>query len=167
MRSSGKRGMVSPADGEDPHCVCRRPLGKASRKQTNNLISVICKCVNTSAWKPICQRLNYGIEALMKAVERWCPMVVSLRSESGHPTHVSVKHWFPERARQALRASPPPNLPLGAPCFQREPPPSTALHPRTSFVSETLAMLEEAPAPPGATFFFREIVNTGETAARK
>lgn len=116
--------MVSPADGEEPHCVCRRPLGKASRKQTNNLISVICKCVNTSAWKPICQRLNYGIEALMKAVERWCPMVVSLRSESGHPTHVSVKHWFPERARQALRASPPPNLPLGAPCFQREPPPA-------------------------------------------
>ena len=163
--------MVSPADGEEPHCVCRRPLGPASRKQTNNLILVIRKCVNTSAWKPICQRLNYGVEALMKAVERRCPEVVGLRSESGHPTHVSVKHWFPERARQALRASPPPNLPLGAPCFQREPPPppppSTALHPRTSFVSGILAMLKEAPAPPGATFFFREIVNTGETAARK
>ena len=114
--------MVSPADGEEPHCVCRRPLGPASRKQTNNLILVIRKCVNTSAWKPICQRLNYGVEALMKAVERRCPEVVGLRSESGHPTHVSVKHWFPERARQALRASPPPNLPLGAPCFQREPP---------------------------------------------
>ena len=163
--------MVSPADGEEPHCVCRRPLGQASRKQTNNLILVIRKCVNTSARKPICQRLNYGVEALMKAVERRCPEVVGLRSESGHPTRVSVKHWFPERARQALRASPPPNLPLGAPCFQREPPPppppSTALHPRTSFVSGTLATLKEAPAPPGATFFFREIVSTGETAARK
>ncbi|KAI4530744.1 hypothetical protein MG293_018602 [Ovis ammon polii] len=49
-------------------CVSQRQ--PASRKQTNNLISVIHKCVNTSAWKPICQRLNYDAEVLVKAVER-------------------------------------------------------------------------------------------------
>ncbi|CAN0405403.1 unnamed protein product [Rangifer tarandus platyrhynchus] len=90
----------------------RRPEPPASRKQTNNPISAIHKCVNTSAWKPICQRLTYDFEALTKAVERRCPVVVGFRSGSGHSTCVSFELWFLERgmfAQLAARAAPGPS----------------------------------------------------------
>ena len=161
--------MVSPAGGEESHGVSLRPLGQASRKQTNNLISVMHKCVNTSAWKPICQRLTYDFEALTTAVERRCPVVVGFRSGSGHSTRVSFELWLLGRgSRLSGVQAPCPQgpRPPGAPCFRGRPP-QQRLHPRTSFVSEPLAMLKEAPAPPGATFFFRKIVNTGKAAAHK
>lgn len=75
----------------------------------------------------------------------------------------------PGEGQQALRGSgslPPGPPPPRRPLLRREAP-QQRLHPRTSFVSEPLAMLKEAPAPPGATFFFRKIVNTGKAAAHK
>ena len=113
---------MSPAGGEESHGVSRRPLGQASRKQTNDLISVIHKCVNTSAWKPICQRLTSDFEALTKAVERRCPVVVGFRSGSGHSTCVSFELWFLGRGSRLSG--------VRTPCPQSPPPPRRPLLPR-------------------------------------
>ena len=168
------------ADSDELHRVCRQshPPEQASRKQTNHLMLVIRKCVNKSSLTPICQSLNYDFKVPTKGVERWCLVVSASALNLIIPTSLSLNigsqrgigrfSGFQTLPRQPLTPQAPTALTIRTPGRgEGGPHPWTAACSSTSSVAETPATSKDAPAPPGATFFFRKIANTGETAVCK